>query len=351
MCGILFKCTLPSTTTPTTASTSLPLPTTTKESPNPTTTQEIFRSSPPIKTLESLIRKRGPDSYRILHEQIHVPYVPLHKTPDKQGIRSSSNSDNAESRNANVHEQNCEPGIEFNLTFAGSVLALRAPDVGGEADVQVYSADERASFPNAEIDPDLGATTGSNRNITVQPLRDATTGDVFLWNGEAWRFRGSRVVGNDTEVVFRALVTDLMSIMEAVEDSETVADVDADVADAVRSALQQVEGPFSFLFYHSRSQSVFYGRDPFGRRSLVVRHGEDGMCCASVSTGNAEDGWQEVGTGGFYALRLSQVTKTQIPQVQFVPWHGQNKVSILLLYLSCNLRHCELNRLRTVYPV
>jgi len=37
-----------------------------------------------------------------------------------------------------------------------------------------------------------------------------------------------------------------------------------------RNALGGLQGPYAFMFYHSGLQRLYYGRDPLGRRSLVV---------------------------------------------------------------------------------
>lgn len=39
----------------------------------------------------------------------------------------------------------------------------------------------------------------------------------------------------------------------------------------VVSALAGISGPFSFIYWCHRRQTVYYGRDPTGRRSLVSR--------------------------------------------------------------------------------
>ena len=38
----------------------------------------------------------------------------------------------------------------------------------------------------------------------------------------------------------------------------------------VTLALSVIEGPYAFIYYHASSGSLIYGRDPFGRRSLVA---------------------------------------------------------------------------------
>ena len=106
---------------------------------------------------------------------------------------------------------------------------------------------------------------------TPQPHVDGS-GNVLCWNGEAFGHAGTPVDGSDTVWVARLL--------------QTAADAaDADGCDPVMrcgqhlaAALADVVGPYAFVFYCERLSAVFYGRDPFGRRSLLVaqassRHG------------------------------------------------------------------------------
>lgn len=93
-------------------------------------------------------------------------------------------------------------------------------------------------------------------------------------------------------------------------------------------------GPFAFIYYHHDSQSVVYGRDPFGRRSLVGlrdRHSHRHVIISSTTgaSGGASGGellhlglaWEELEVKGVYAQSL------RVPQsdgggtgVVLAPW-------------------------------
>jgi asparagine synthetase B (glutamine-hydrolysing) len=43
------------------------------------------------------------------------------------------------------------------------------------------------------------------------------------------------------------------------------------VAGGLTTALSHIHGPYAFIYYHRASNSLHFGRDPFGRRSLLLR--------------------------------------------------------------------------------
>ncbi|KAK8796631.1 hypothetical protein WA588_000760 [Blastocystis sp. NMH] len=82
-------------------------------------------------------------------------------------------------------------------------------------------------------------------------------GDVFLWNGEV--FGGIEVPEgmNDTVIVFQQL-ENCNSVMEV---------------------MSHIQGPWSFVFYDSQKDVLYFGHDRLGRRSLVLFLSDDKECC------------------------------------------------------------------------
>jgi asparagine synthetase B (glutamine-hydrolysing) len=136
-----------------------------------------------------------------------------------------------------------------------------------------------------------------------QPVQDAH-GNMLCWNGEV--FGGNLPVEHDqsdTPAVFRALVT--------------AANENPHSADAIMGTLQQIEGPFAFIFWHASTQQLWYGRDRLGRRSLLMRkptEGEPDVTCALASCVGEADAlreirdsgacWEEVPPAGVYCVRV-----------------------------------------------
>jgi asparagine synthetase B (glutamine-hydrolysing) len=92
--------------------------------------------------------------------------------------------------------------------------------------------------------------------VTPQPYIDGE-GNVLLWNGEVFDSADGTLRSNQN-------ICDTIIISNMLKGA-----VDSEIGDAVSNALANVYGPFAFVYYHADSQRIYYGRDPFGRRSLM----------------------------------------------------------------------------------
>lgn len=98
---------------------------------------------------------------------------------------------------------------------------------------------------------------------TYQPVTD-DHGNVLLWNGEVFGGLSTHVYGqNDTIDVLNGLNTVCASL-----------DHSNDIGEAISFFLSSIYGPYAFIYYHKLSNCVFFGRDPFGRRSLLILRSE-----------------------------------------------------------------------------
>lgn len=132
--------------------------------------------------------------------------------------------------------------------------------------------------------------------ITPQPLIDNVSGSVLCWNGEAWKIRGQQIEGNDGQAVLTHLVNASKIGHEAILD-----------------ALRTIEGPFAFVYLDKSTDTLYFGRDRLGRRSLLSSNSTtDGFRLSSIS-GSPGTGWEEVEADGFYGIRLSVETETILP--------------------------------------
>jgi asparagine synthetase B (glutamine-hydrolysing) len=166
-------------------------------------------------------------------------------------------------------------------------------------------------------------------HITRQPL-ESDNGSVLCWNGEAWRVNGQRIQAeaNDAEVVLKLLVN-VGSSAPGDERLETLL-----------NALRAIEGPFAFVYYDYPAETLIYGRDRLGRRSLVLRQDGDELELCSVA-GSLGNGWQEVEADGIYVARLKTQGGLDISRC---PWIVGDKTADFVsrtlaceeLYTSCN---------------
>ncbi|NXW28444.1 ASND1 protein, partial [Phaetusa simplex] len=140
--------------------------------------------------------------------------------------------------------------------------------------------------------------------VTPQPLEDANN-NIFLWNGEI--FNGVHVGDreNDTEVMFHHLA---------------LCSSEADIL----SLFSSLRGPWSFIYYQASRHSLWFGRDYFGRRSLLWQFSNEvdsTFCLTSVSV-HSESGnqWKEVPASGIFKIDLKACASTTSLSLTLFPW-------------------------------
>ncbi|KAH9944543.1 asparagine synthase-domain-containing protein [Epithele typhae] len=118
-------------------------------------------------------------------------------------------------------------------------------------------------------------------------------GNILCWNGEVFEGLEIGEHENDGQKLF--------SMLAGTPTAEEICDVFA-----------HVEGPYAFLFYHNASRTVFYGRDPLGRRSLLVHRPTKAnpyLLITSVSAG-VHPGYvlEEVSVAHIHGIQLEKVS-------------------------------------------
>ncbi|VUC27113.1 unnamed protein product [Clonostachys rosea] len=187
------------------------------------------------------------------------------------------------------------------------LLQRRGPDHTGN--VTQHIAD------NLSLTASFTSTVLSLRgdHVAEQPLVDPDTGAVLCWNGEAWRINGQAVRQNDTEAVLSLLAAASLKRQDGQHDA---------TPDPVLEALQDIEGPFSFIYYDKLAKRLYYGRDRLGRRSLLQRNGSSFML-SSVAEALSHD-WVEVEADGCYTIELDQATSPDTFAPIRCPWNPDN---------------------------
>uniref|UniRef100_A0A250YKC6 Asparagine synthetase domain-containing protein 1 n=1 Tax=Castor canadensis TaxID=51338 RepID=A0A250YKC6_CASCN len=149
--------------------------------------------------------------------------------------------------------------------------------------------------------------------LTAQPLEDER-GNVFLWNGEV--FSGIKVEAeeNDTQIMFNNLTT-------CKNESD------------ILSLFSKVQGPWSFIYYQASSHYLWFGRDFFGRRSLLWQFSNLGksFCLSSVGTQTSAvaNQWQEVPASGIFRIDLKSAAISRCVVLKLYPWKCISKENVI----------------------
>ena len=166
-------------------------------------------------------------------------------------------------------------------------------------------------------------------SIAEQPYVDQSNGNVLLWNGEI--FGGVETVpGKSDTLVVSSLLGSAVASLSSYGEKGAAPDFSR-----VTEVLAAIEGPYAFIFYHAQSGRVVYGRDPFGRRSLVALYdrdivegeGEEGnastasrsICGLGSLCFDEKYNCEEVKIGGIYVTSLLE-SEEGGRQHHFLPW-------------------------------
>ncbi|XP_064625702.1 asparagine synthetase domain-containing protein 1-like [Lineus longissimus] len=134
-------------------------------------------------------------------------------------------------------------------------------------------------------------------HLVKQPLTDIC-GNSLLWNGEIFGGIQVRPTENDGSVLLNLL-------SEAQTDNE------------IFEIFGRIQGPWSFAFWQHNTQTVWFGRDIFGRRSLLwcLPQAEDDMfALSSIAIDPLQ--WREVPATGIYSINYSRAKRT----IKLFPW-------------------------------
>ena len=181
--------------------------------------------------------------------------------------------------------------------------------------------------------------------IALQPLED-NDGNMILWNGEV--FDGlSNDNDNDNDIsdtllVSMSLNTIVNSIPSSSSSSSSSNDYQELVSIEISKLLMRVHGPYSFVYYHKLSNTIYYGRDPFGRRSLLASlpNNDNSSSFALISVlpnklsndtasefasvmgvdVDSDSRWMEVSVDGIYYISCDSINKDYRQSPTLTPW-------------------------------
>lgn len=187
---------------------------------------------------------------------------------------------------------------EKGLESAKMALSKRGPD-----NVEVIEAKPGLSFIGAVLHI-------QGEEIMKQPAVDEM-GNLLLWNGEVFGGELAVPVGmSDTNAMLMALGALRLDNGDTIEES----------TQRIMSILLKIHGPFSFIYYSRNQDRVYFGRDPFGRRSLVLSLANESIvgitsCCFVVDN---DTQFEELPISGIFSL--STATLTTRSQCDHISW-------------------------------
>ncbi|XP_031099449.1 asparagine synthetase domain-containing protein 1 [Ipomoea triloba] len=103
-------------------------------------------------------------------------------------------------------------------------------------------------------------------NPIVQPLVDEC-GNILVYNGEIFGGICVASYGNDTEVLMQSLRECCCCISSGHNRSHFS---DGQLQSSIPELLSRIKGPWAMIYWQNSSKTLWFGRDAFGRRSLLV---------------------------------------------------------------------------------
>ncbi|MED6274389.1 hypothetical protein CHARACLAT_015897 [Characodon lateralis] len=149
--------------------------------------------------------------------------------------------------------------------------------------------------------------------LTPQPLQDGA-GNVLMWNGEIFGGLPVNPEENDTTAVSQRL-----------ESCRTPSEI--------LSALSAIRGPWAFVYHQRVEDFLWFGRDFFGRRSLLWKCASETLTLTSVAaraSGPDLWNWTEVPAAGVFRVDLKEFARTGSVSLEMFPWdHAGNPTTSL----------------------
>uniref|UniRef100_A0A7S2SRY2 Glutamine amidotransferase type-2 domain-containing protein n=1 Tax=Mucochytrium quahogii TaxID=96639 RepID=A0A7S2SRY2_9STRA len=142
-----------------------------------------------------------------------------------------------------------------------------------------------------------------------QPVEDSDK-NMLLFNGEI--YRGPEWFADRAEGA-----SDTMYLLEYLHKYKT--------ADEIVNALSLLQGPWSLIYWQQSTGKLYFGRDPLGRRSLLIKNTKEMLVLASVAPHGETgiDQWSEVVPSGIYYTDINEV---DVNVIKLVDWPVSNPV-------------------------
>eukprot|EP00003_Mantamonas_plastica_P006186 TRINITY_DN15014_c0_g1_i1.p1 TRINITY_DN15014_c0_g1~~TRINITY_DN15014_c0_g1_i1.p1 ORF type:complete len:378 (+),score=89.43 TRINITY_DN15014_c0_g1_i1:37-1134(+) len=211
---------------------------------------------------------------KVLHEK--QEYAKTKKGSDAYKPTMSSSEQNPEEKDESIDLSLSL--LDIDLEAHGELIGHRGPDSMNEMQVETENMDNMLLRFCSSVLHLRG------KEVAVQPLV-GDNGDVLAWNGELFDW-----IDNDGFDVLHE--NDGEALLHALEE--------ADSKEGVISVLAALRGPFAFVYWQHDTQTLWFGRDVLGRRSLLWKLLDDGkgLMVTSVAPQHSLDNqWEELRPG------------------------------------------------------
>ena len=196
---------------------------------------------------------------------------------------------------------------------------------------EICMRQEEGIIPSTVI---MGAAILHMQGISLarQPFSGAE--GVLLWNGEIFGGEIQMTPGqSDTEAISQIL--------------DSLVDPCNFLSKLHEKLLCKIEGPYAFVYHKKSTNRIYYGRDIFGRRSLLRCDGENYLLLCSSIVSDQESRPEEINVNFIYELDLNtrKICSHQRPTpflmssiIQILPLEYYDKRCLELLENSIRIR-------------
>ncbi|XP_045610594.2 asparagine synthetase domain-containing protein 1 [Procambarus clarkii] len=153
---------------------------------------------------------------------------------------------------------------------------------------------------------------------TPQPLVDQY-GNILLWNGDI--FAGFEIPGDLSDTKY---ISDYLATKNEEE---------------ISSFLGTIKGPWSLIYYQKESKKLFFGRDVFGRHSLVWKLPSATSSVFQITSVCQQNEYvKEIPAFGLYFVDFSETNLKKGFTVNLIPWSHVAEESLLSLDSVINVK-------------
>ena len=202
-------------------------------------------------------------------------------------------------------------GCDFvsDLQCCRDILSRRGPD---------FSQEKIIKHPEFSLHLYSSVLWLQGDRITEQPLVDEFE-NILMWNGDIFEIKDTDRNSQESDTL---LLSRLLS--EVTTPSEML------------NLMSRIHGPWALVYYQRSSNTVWFGRDFFGRQSLLISKSEKKLVLTSAAASHLSQ-YQELPALGLFSCQLPGPDGDGLGQMELHPWDSLSVSSSELTQLECSL--------------